>query len=191
MASPEDFLDLSFRELAEQVAARTPAPSGGSVAALVLSLAAGLVAMASRFSEGWEQAGETLAEAEALRARAAQLAGEDAVAYGRLLDARRAARSGGGEQPVEAALAGVVAVPAAIAGCACRVAELGRATAELGNRNLTGDATAGALLAASCARVAARLVAINLAGHADPRLAEAETHADRAETAASAATQVG
>ncbi|WP_425564207.1 cyclodeaminase/cyclohydrolase family protein, partial [Pseudonocardia zijingensis] len=43
MAEPS-LLDLTVRELLDSVAARTPAPGGGGVAAIVTAMAAGLTA---------------------------------------------------------------------------------------------------------------------------------------------------
>ena len=52
--------------------------------------------------------------------------------------------------------------PLAIAGVGAELAELAADLARTGNRNLAGDAIAGALLAEAAAQAAARLVAINL-----------------------------
>ena len=64
-------------------------------------------------------------------------------------------------------------VPLAIAEAAAEVAGLARALVEGGNPRVAGDAEAGAELAGAVARVGARLVEINLAGSADPRLERA------------------
>jgi formiminotetrahydrofolate cyclodeaminase len=80
----------SVSELLDALAARTPAPGGGSAAALALAMAAALSAMAARYSEGQlDAAGEIAEAAECVRARALQLAEEDAGAYTAVLAARR------------------------------------------------------------------------------------------------------
>ena len=72
--------------------ARTPAPGGGSVAAVAASLAAGLTAMAARFApEDWERRAEVVGRAEELRARLEPLADADAEAYGAFMADRSAA----------------------------------------------------------------------------------------------------
>lgn len=158
MAVPEnDFLTLRVGDLLDEVAARTPAPGAGSVSALAVALAAGLAAMAARFSERhWPDADRSAARAVELQARAAALASADARAYEAVLAAR-------GED-VRVALEQAAAVPLELAELAAEVAALAADAAEHGNPNLRGDAAAGALLAEAGARAAANLVAINLEG---------------------------
>lgn len=159
-------LDLTVRELLDAVAARTPSPGGGAVAALVTALAAALAGMAARFGDPDSTAA---AQADALRARAAPLADADATAYAAFLTALRLprdnpARSGS----VARTRDGASAVPTEVAEIASAVSELGGTLARDGNPNLRGDATAAALLAAAAAVSAAELVAANTTG-SDPR----------------------
>jgi len=168
------------------LAARTPAPGGGGAAAVTGAMAAGLVAMAARFSVARLPGALDLAEqADELRRRAADLAQADAVAYTAVLDARRQ----GGD--LRAALRGAVVVPLEIAEIGARVAQMAARVASAGNPNLRGDAVTGALLAAASARSAAYLVDINVTwGELEPDLsrraaqaaAEAGDAAERATT---------
>jgi formiminotetrahydrofolate cyclodeaminase len=171
------FLDASVKELLDAVPARSPAPGGGSVAAIVLSLAAGLTAMAARFAaDDWERRAEIVGRAEELRARAEPLADADAEAYGAFMAARS-------DETVER----IVAIPVELAEIAAEVAELAAAVANEGNPNVTGDAAAGADLAAAVASIAARLVEIN-ARNGDERTRAAGRQAARAATAAGRAS---
>jgi formiminotetrahydrofolate cyclodeaminase len=168
----ESFLDLSLKEFLDSVPARTPAPGGGAVAAIVASLAAGLVAMAARFAaEEWERRAEVVGRAEELRARVEPLADADAEAYGAFMADRS-----------QASVERIVAIPFEIAEVATEVAQLAALVAAEGNPNVTGDAAAGADLAAAAASIAARLVTLNAAS--DVRVAEAKAHAERAAAAA-------
>ena len=163
------FLDAGLREFLDAVPARTPAPGGGSVAAVVASLAAGLTAMAARFApDEWERRAEVVARAEELRARVELLADADAEAYSAFLGDRS-------QENVER----TIAIPYELAEIAADVAELAALVASEGNPNLSGDASAGADLAAAAASIAARLVAIN-ADESDPRVREAAALAVRA-----------
>ena len=93
------FLDVRVKEFLDAVPARTPAPGGGSVAAITLSLAAGLTAMAARFAaDDWERRAEIVGRAEALRARAEPLADADAEATARSWLPGRARPSSGSSQ---------------------------------------------------------------------------------------------
>ena len=171
MASSESFLDLGLKEFLDSVPARTPAPGGGSVAAVTASMAAGLVAMAARFApDEWARRAEVVGRAEELRARIEPLADADAAAYGEFMAA-----------PTEGNRARTVEIPDELAELAAEVAELGALVAVEGNPNVTGDAAAGATLAAAAAAIAARLVALN---GGDP-----QPSADRARAAAAAATR--
>ena len=159
------YADMPFEELLDTIAAETPAPGGGSVAAFVAEMAASLAAMAARFAHDWDGAAGAVAQAETLRHRAAPLADADAVAYENVLTAMRMPQEL--EPEVRNTLIGetlsrAADVPLAIAECAASVAELAAEIAVCGNPNLRGDAAAAAILAASAARVAANLVEINL-----------------------------
>ena len=85
-----EYAEQSVAEFCDTISAETSAPGGGSVAAVVGSMAASLAAMAARFSkEQWEDAAGAVAQAEALRARLLPLAEEDARAYENVLLALR------------------------------------------------------------------------------------------------------
>ena len=174
------FLGQPIRDFLDQLAARTPAPGGGGAAAVTGAMAAGLVAMAARFSATrLPGAGELADQADELRRRAADLAEAVARAYAAVLDARR--QSG----ELQEALHGAALVPLEIAVIGAEVAQLAARVAEAGNPNLRGDAVTGAVLAAASARSAACLVDINVnLGGLDPELSQ------RAARAADAAERV-
>lgn len=160
----------------DAVAARTPAPGGGSCAAFAAAIAASLVEMAARFADGRatlvDRAGE-------LRTRALELAEIELHAYERVLEALRLPR----EDPeraarVKAARTEASQSPLEIARVSAELAELAAEIAHTGNHNLAGDAIAGALLAEAAAEAAARLVAINLTD--GPAVTEATELARRA-----------
>jgi formiminotetrahydrofolate cyclodeaminase len=158
-------LDQPVRQFLDEVAARTPAPGGGGAAALTGALAAGLVAMAARFSAAQlPGAGELAGRADQLRHRAAELVDEDAGAYTRVLaafalsraDEQRGAR-------IREALERAAAIPQEMTEIAAQVAEMAAQLADAGNPNLRGDSISAALLAEASARSAACLVDINVA----------------------------
>jgi formiminotetrahydrofolate cyclodeaminase len=151
------FLDL--------VAARQPAPGGGTVAAVTAAASAGLAAMAARFSDTrLDDSGRLAERADRLRHRAFSLAGEDAEAYAAVLAAQRLPREpdpAGRAARVRQALHRAAEIPLDLAGVAAQVAELGVRLADDGNPNLKGDAVSATLLAEAAARSAAALVRIN------------------------------
>ena len=159
------YTDVPFEELLDAIAAETPAPGGGSVAAFVTEMAAIPRGHGGAVRPRLEGAAGAVAQAETLRHRAAPLAVEDAVTYENVLTAMRMPKEL--EPEVRDTLIGetlsrAADVPLHIAQTAADVAELASEIAICGNPNLSGDATAASLLAASASRVAANLVEINL-----------------------------
>jgi formiminotetrahydrofolate cyclodeaminase len=159
----------------DRIASAEPAPSGGSVAAVAVAMAAGLVAMAARLAHEWPKASDVVERAEALRSRMATLALADEDAYAKVIEALRLApASPWGDAELAAALSDAADVPLAVAEAASEVATLAALVAQEGNDRLRGDALVAAELAEAGARGAAELVAINLAGLDDPRVRRAK-----------------
>jgi formiminotetrahydrofolate cyclodeaminase len=172
-----------FCELLDAVAARTPAPGGGSSAAWTAALAAALVEMAAGFTLArdeyvgvHERMGAIAARAGELRGSALELAEQELRAYGPVLEAQQLPR----EDPsrgdrIANALSLAADSPLAIARNAAELAGLAAEVATEGSRWLEGDAVVGTFLADAACRAAARLVEINRrSAPGDPRLAEAE-----------------
>lgn len=165
--------DQPLATLLAQIAAATPAPGGGSTAAVACALAAALVEMS---------AGPPHERAAKLQARALELAEEDLSSYARVLDAERLpAEDPTRLERVRAALSAASDTPLAIAAVGCEVAELGAEVARGARVHVEGDAAAAALLAEAATRAAARLVELNLAAMPDDvRLRTAGEYAARA-----------
>jgi formiminotetrahydrofolate cyclodeaminase len=170
-------------DLLAALAARTPAPGGGSAAAWGLALSAALVEMACSFTlarAGYEDRHERMraiaTRARELRAAALEHAERELHAYGGVIEALQLP-DGDPERPQRIAAANSAAAdsPLGIARDGAELAALAAEVARVGNPNLIGDALTGALLAEAACRAAANLVKINLAdAPADPRLAESE-----------------
>ncbi len=195
-ATVAEFLDQRLTELLDDIASETPAPGGGAVAAVVVAMGAGLVAMAARFSEKhWEDALGVVERAEALRRRVTPLAPADAQAYEEVLTAFRLPKDLEPEvrnAAIGHALARAAEIPLEIAKEASEVAVLGGLVAAHGNPNLRGDVVAGAVFAEAGARVAANLVEINLATtDGDERITRAREHVAAASAAVERALAVG
>jgi methenyltetrahydrofolate cyclohydrolase len=167
----EPLLDRTLAGSLDDLADGSPTPGGGSAAAVVAAMAAGLLAMAARAStETWPEARGVAAQAEALRARVAPLADLDAAAYAEalhLLDERGADESERRDFRLGTALSHAAALPLQIAEAATDVAELGALVAERGNPERRADAVAAVVLADAAARIGAQLVRVNLAAQLD------------------------
>jgi formiminotetrahydrofolate cyclodeaminase len=185
-------LDLRLREFLEEIAGDSRTPGGGSAAALVTAMAAGLLAKVARSSgDSWPEAAGIAAQAESLRGRATPLAEVAAEQYEAALRAREESDGEPGERrdfELGRAYAKAAEPPLQIARAATDVAELAVVVAESGEPALRADAIVAALLAAAAASAAAELVAVNLTASAgDPRVIEAAKLAEDAARAAETA----
>jgi formiminotetrahydrofolate cyclodeaminase len=185
----KDYLGLPLEEFLGEVASPEPMPGAGYCAAISLSMAAGLVAMAAGASRGdWAEAKGAAAQANTLRERVAPLAQRNVAAYAEAVARLRGAGDGGGEsEDLGVLLERAAKIPLEIAEAAVDVASLAAVVAERGEQALRADAVAGALLAQGVARAAATLVEVNLATtSSDERVTRAR---DLAGTAAAAANR--
>ena len=171
------------------MAAGTPAPGGGSSAAVALALGAALVEMSASLAGDPESAGR----AAALRAEALELAEAELSTYAPVLEAVRLPRDDPSRAGrVEEALLEASRTPLAIAERAAEAAELGAAVAGASSESVRGDAVTGVLVAEAACAAAARLVEVNLARESSaPELERARDAARRAAGARSAAEAPG
>lgn len=196
MGSTEHLIaDKPLGELLDSLAARTPAPGGGTAAAFAAAAAAGLVEMAAGFTLGREdhadvhgRMAEVAARGGELRARLVELAEQELHAYEPVLEAIRLPREDSARaERVAVALSSAAESPMAITRAGAEVAQLGGELAERGAWRLVGDAVTAAVLAEGACVAAGRLAAINLSTVPDdPRLAEVS---DLAAVAAAARTR--
>ena len=185
----KDYLGLPLQDFLGEVASPEPMPGAGYCAAISLSMAAGLVAMAAGASRGeWAEAKGAAAQANTLRERVAPLAQRNVAAYAEAVARLRGGGDGGtGGEDLGVLLERAARIPLEIAEAAVDVASLAAVVAERGEQALRADAVAGALLAQGVARAAATLVEVNLATtSSDERVTRAH---DLAGTAAAAANR--
>jgi glutamate formiminotransferase/formiminotetrahydrofolate cyclodeaminase len=173
-ATPETFL--------QQVAASTPTPGGGSVAALAGALAAALTSMACSLTlsrEGGVSVAEelepVLVEAEVLRQELTTLVEGDARAYQEVLEAYRLPKASTAEKKVRSkaiqqALEKAARVPLRVAEGALRVLELVPSVLEKGLPSAASDVGVTAYMAQGALKGAALNVRTNLASLRDQAL---------------------
>ncbi len=204
VAAPRPLASLTVSGLADEVSAATPAPGGGSVAALAGALAAGLAAMVAGVSyerremePRREELGALGARAQALKARLLDAVDEDAAAFRGMLEAGRLPRTTEDDRRARAdallqATRRAIEVPLWVMKDAVEALELaGRAAVE-GAAAASSDAGVAAACAAAAAEGAYYNVRINLSGLSDASLAatlraEAEALRARARELAGAA----
>lgn len=187
------------------VAAPTPAPGGGSVAAHVGALGAALAQMVAGLTVGRkkyaavEDTMQDLArEAAALGGELAELVVLDADAFTAVAHAYRLPREPEDAlrtraEAITEALLGAARTPILTARASARVCELAAIVATSGNANAISDAGVSALLGEAACRAAAYNVRINIAALEDRSrgeslMREAESLVARASRAAAEAT---
>jgi glutamate formiminotransferase/formiminotetrahydrofolate cyclodeaminase len=151
--------DISLAAFAEAVAAATPAPAGGSVAAVCAALAAALTAMVGRVAQAkagaQDNAGlaDLIESADRARHRLLELAGEDARAFEGVIVARR--NTAGTELDRADRLAKAwrkaARVPSDVVLLSRQVAQLAWRAAREGPASTVGDAVMAGLVAAATA----------------------------------------
>lgn len=166
--------DLSIREFLDELASPSPAPGGGSAAALAGAIGAALVAMVCRLTIGRKnyldvspELESLLPQAESRRLELLSLMEADANAYSRVITAYKLPKDTPEDQTerekaIQAALKDAADVPFQITRACAEVLALAQPVAAKGNKNAASDAGAAALLAEAGMRAAALNVEINL-----------------------------
>ena len=135
------YANSSIRKYLGDLAAKKPAPGGGSAAALAGALAASLLSMVANFTVGKEkykpyekEIKKVLKESERIRKRLLQLVDLDVRAYMRVVKTRDK-----GAKQKKAALKKAAAVPKEICQICQEALKLCPVLVKKGNRNLLSD----------------------------------------------------
>src|SRR3989475_8433061 len=166
--------DRRLGEYLEAIAASTPTPGGGSVAALCGALSAALSRMGANLAvgkEGYESVQGELKEldrrAKALQSRLLVLMEEDATAYDAVITAMRLAKKTDADRAarvraMQSAYERATTVPLDTMQACSDALGIALVAAEKGNRNAISDAGVAALVAEAGLRGAGLNVRINL-----------------------------
>ena len=170
---------LSVRAFADEVSMDSPAPGGGSVAALCGALGAGLSAMVANLTvgkKGYEKVFGDLKRAavaaQVLKDDFLRFVDEDTVAFNRVMDAFRMPKATGEQirerdAAVEEASKGATLVPLEVLKRSVNLLRLAKEVAKKGNKNSVSDAGVAGLAAQAAADGAFYNIRINLAGLKD------------------------
>jgi formiminotetrahydrofolate cyclodeaminase len=169
MNADKDYLSLPLRDLLTDIAAKSPTPGGGSVAAVVGGLSASLARMVLEYTVGKPQFAqhegqlrELLAELTQAGEEFARLVSEDMRAYEAVVAARKLDQA-----TRDRAAARATAVPLEILAQAEAVVTKLDAVKALVNPRLLGDLKAAAAFATAAAKAAACMGRDNLQGSQD------------------------
>jgi len=183
--SGKSLLKMNLREFCNETLSDSPAPGGGSVAALMGALGVslgGMVANLSAGKRGWDDKIEYFSDwavkAQQLKDELLALVDEDTAAFNKVMDAfglpkesaeEKSARSAAIEQATKYA----AEIPLKVMETASRSYELLSQMAEKGNPASISDVGVGALATRACMGGAAMNVRINLVGLKDEKFKSA------------------
>jgi formiminotetrahydrofolate cyclodeaminase len=178
-------MDMGVQEFIEELASNSPAPGGGSVAALAGSLSAALTSMVAQLTANQSGASEqerermrqVLDQAPSLMHSLGKHVDEDTAAFNRVMDAYRMPKGTGDEREqrsrsIQQALQAAAEHPLRVAGECLQLLDCCRAAVQYGNPNALSDAGVAVLMAHSGVVGALLNVTINLGGIKDPECRE-------------------
>jgi methenyltetrahydrofolate cyclohydrolase len=163
----------TLEEFLDALASRSPTPGGGSAAALIGAMGAGLISMVCNVTlgkKGMEEVASEMravcTESEALRLRLTAMIAEDIAAFDALMSAYRLPKGNDAEKAqrgvaIQNSLIGATNTPLRCARACADVIKLSRRAAQLGYSGVISDAGVGVLAAQTALRGAALNVEIN------------------------------
>jgi glutamate formiminotransferase/formiminotetrahydrofolate cyclodeaminase len=174
-------VSLDLQAFVDEVSMDSPAPGGGSVAALCGALSAALSSMVANLTygkKGYEESGEDMkriaVRAQELKDKLLRAVDLDARAFNKVMEAFRLPKgteeqSRERETAIEDASKGATLVPLGVLTAASELIELAEAVARKGNRSSASDAGVAGLTAQAAGEGAYYNVRINLPGIKDER----------------------
>lgn len=169
-------LDLNLREFANELSMDSPAPGGGSTAALSGALSAALSSMVSNLTVGKKEyeavqknVKEFAVNAQALKDEFLRAVDLDTMAFNKVMDAFKLPKKTDGQKKekaraTEEALQEATLVPLGVLEKSFDALELAKEVALKGNKNSLSDAGVAGLMAQAAAEGAYYNVMINLPG---------------------------
>lgn len=167
----------------DELASDTPAPGGGSVAALGASLGASLVSMVAnltvgreKYKDSWQAMEKVLSESEPMRRKFIKLMNEDTESFKGFMTALKMPKDTDGEkaarqEAMAEASKRTTEVPLSTLELCVFLAEIANEAMKHGNKNAVSDAGVAALFADAAGKAAAFNVKINLQSIKDEKFA--------------------
>ncbi|MDP8228609.1 MAG: glutamate formimidoyltransferase [Candidatus Electryoneaceae bacterium] len=176
---PGVLTSMTVKGFVDEVASDSPAPGGGSVAALVGAISAALASMVANLTfgkKGYKKHNKAMEEvavtAQQLKAKLVDLVDRDSASFDAVMDAMKLPKKSDEQKTlrqiaIDEATKGAASVPFETLSLMPDVLKLVKVVAEYGNTNLTPDAGVAGLSAGLAARGAAYNVRVNLQGLPD------------------------
>ncbi|KAA0006143.1 MAG: cyclodeaminase/cyclohydrolase family protein [Thermoplasmata archaeon] len=177
-------IEMKLKDFIEELSSDSPAPGGGSVAALAGALSSALSSMVCNLTIGKEKYKDVeydmekiLDRVEDIRERFMELIDRDTEAFNRVMDAFKLPKNTEEEkkirkEKIQDALKGAALVPLETARMCAEMIELCKEIAEKGNKNSITDVGVAAIMAKAGLESAILNVKINLKLISDERFIE-------------------
>ncbi|MBN2380802.1 glutamate formimidoyltransferase [candidate division WOR-3 bacterium] len=176
---------MKLADYFDELSTDSPAPGGGSAAAVSGAQAAALVSMVANLTHGkkgyedaWKEMERVAIEAQVLKDELKRTIDRDTDAFNTLMEANRIKAKTDEEkaakaEALEIATLNAIEVPLSVVKNMVKVLELARITAVKGNKNSISDISTAAAQARAAAEGAADNVMINIPGLSDKKKAKA------------------
>ena len=177
------FERMEIRAFLDELASDSPAPGGGSVAALCASLGSALVSMVAnltigkeKYKESWQLMEDVVGKSESLRFKFVELMNRDTESFNTFMAAMKMPKATEEEKCIRKKAMGEASklateVPLLTLEACVEMTELAYLAAKNGNTNTISDAGSAALLGDAAGKAAAYNVKINLPGVTDETFA--------------------
>jgi len=180
----KSLVEMTVREFADELSSDSPAPGGGSVAAMSGSLAAGLTAMVANLTHGKKgyerhnkRMNDVAVQSQQLKAELLRLVDLDTVAFNMVMDCFRLPKKTDEDKAkrnvaIQNATKNAANVPLQVMETSLELLDLTEIVSKYGNKNSISDAGVAALSADTAIKGAGLNVLINLAGIEDREYVE-------------------
>jgi glutamate formiminotransferase/formiminotetrahydrofolate cyclodeaminase len=170
---------MDLRDFANELSTDSPAPGGGSVAALAGALGSALTSMVANLTVGkneykdcWQEMSDVAVEAQRLKDELLRLIDRDTEAFNAVMNASRlpkktAEQIAERDRAIEAATKQACLVPHEVMKNSIEILKLAQVAADKGNDNAASDAGVASLMGRSAVESAGLNVQINLPGIKD------------------------
>ena len=184
IACKDNLVNMTLTDFADELSTDSPAPGGGSVAALCLAMSGALSSMVSNLTFGkkgyekvWDEAKELAELGQVIKNKAIQAIDEDTQAFYEMMDAMRLPKKTEQEkstraEAIQLATKKAILVPLKTLQIAYDAVMIAQKVSAIGNKNALSDAGVAAINANAAAKAAYLNVKINMADVTDTSFVE-------------------
>ncbi len=171
--------DMSLTDFTDELSTDSPAPGGGSVAALCLAISGALTSMVANltfnkkgYENSWEAVKPIAEKGQIIKAKAISAIDEDTEAFNQMMSAIKLPKKSAEEKEfretaIQQATQKAIIVPLKTLELAEEAVNLAFEIAETGNRNALSDAGVAAITAVAAAKAAFLNIKINMSAITD------------------------